>query len=654
MRSLPLSAIIQYPFLSFFPPPIRMSKPSYDAQSIEVLSGLDPVRKRPGMYTETDRPNHLVQEVVDNSVDEAIAGFASCIEVTLHENGAISVNDNGRGMPVDIHREEGISGVEVIMTRLHAGAKFSHKEYSFSGGLHGVGISVVNALSATLDVWIRRGGQEHHIAFEGGEKVSELTPVGTVAKRNTGSLIRFKPDAQFFDTTRISVSRLKKVLRAKAVLCRGLELEFSDEKTPGNNESWQFDRGLEDYLLVQQSSGEIIPDMPLTGAHISPQGEIEWALCWVCEALEFTTESYVNLIPTARGGAHVAGLRLAAAEAVREFCEFRELLPRNLKLFPDDIWGHCAYVLSVRIKEPQFSGQTKDSLSGREVTTLVQVPSKDAISLWLNQHVADAEKIAQLAIGNAQKRLKKNKTVRRKKITSGPALPGKLADCTSQDLEETELFLVEGDSAGGSAKQARERRTQAIMPLRGKILNTWEIDSSEVLGSQEVHDIAVALGVDPGLADLSGLRYGRVCILADADSDGAHIATLLCALFYRHFPSMVGEGRVCVAMPPLYRIDVGKTVFYALDDEEKDAVLAKIEEDKLRGNVNVQRFKGLGEMNPGQLRETTMNPATRRLVQLGAQDAQAAATMMDMLLSKKRAPDRKSWLSKRGDQADTA
>lgn len=631
-----------------------MSNNSYDAQSIEVLSGLDPVRKRPGMYTETDRPNHLVQEVVDNSVDEAIAGHADRIEVTLHEDGAISVRDNGRGMPVDTHREEGISGVEVILTRLHAGAKFSDKNYSFSGGLHGVGVSVVNALSSTLEVWVKRDGQEFNIAFEEGEKTSELKPVGTVGRKNTGTLLRFRPDPQFFDTTRISISRLKKVLRAKAVLCQGLTLEFSDEKAPENNETWQFDSGLGEYLVMQQSTGEPVPELPLTGSHTLAEGEVDWALCWVGQALEFATESYVNLIPTAQGGTHVAGLRLAAAEAVREFCEFRELLPRNLKLSPDDIWGQCAYVLSVRIKEPQFSGQTKDRLSGREVTQLVQVPCKDAISLWLNQHVADAEKIAQMAIGNAQKRLKKTRTVKRKKITTGPALPGKLADCTSQDLEETELFLVEGDSAGGSAKQARDRRTQAIMPLRGKILNTWEVDSSEVLGSQEVHDIAVALGVDPGVADLSGLRYGRICVLADADSDGLHIATLLCALFYRHFPSLVREGRVCVAMPPLYRIDVGKTVFYALDDEEKQTVLDQIERDRLRGKVHVQRFKGLGEMNPSQLRETTMNPESRRLVQLGVQDAEGAGSLMDMLLAKKRAADRKTWLTERGDEAEMA
>ena len=516
---------------------------SYDAQSIEVLSGLDPVRKRPGMYTETDRPNHLIQEVVDNSVDEAMAGYADQITITHHEDGAVSVQDNGRGMPVDIHKEEGVSGVEVILTKLHAGAKFSDKSYNFSGGLHGVGVSVVNALTTTLDVTVKRDGGEYHIGFASGEKASELKQIGTVGKKNTGTTIRFKPDPIFFDTTRISISRLKKVLRAKAVLCTGLQIEFIDEKEPDNSETWQFDSGLAEYLIGQQLTGEVIPEAPIEGTHKLDEGEIDWALFWVANAAEFATESYVNLIPTAQGGTHVAGFRLAAAEAVREFCEFRELLPRNLKLSPDDIWGQCAYVLSIRIKEPQFSGQTKERLSGRDVTTLVQTATKDAISLWLNQHIVEAEKIAQLSIENAQKRLKKTKIVKRKKITTGPALPGKLADCTSQDLEETELFLVEGDSAGGSAKQARERKTQAIMPLRGKILNTWEVDSSVVLGSQEVHDIAVALGVDPGVDDLSGLRYGRVCILADADSDGLHIATLLCALFYQHFPALVREGR---------------------------------------------------------------------------------------------------------------
>ncbi len=622
----------------------------YDASSIEVLLGLDPVRKRPGMYTETERPNHLVQEVVDNSVDEALEGYASRITVTLQADGSVMVADNGRGMPVDLH-SEGQSGVEVILTKLHAGGKFSDKNYNYSGGLHGVGVSVVNALSTRLDVWVKRDGKEHHIAFESGEKASDLTVVSECGKKNTGTRIAFKPDASFFDTTKINVNRLKRVLRAKAVLCAGLEISFVDEKDADNNEDWLFAEGLGDYLLSQQLTGECIPVTPIEGGEKLDDGEIDWALCWMQEAGDFATESYVNLIPTSQGGAHVNGLRAATADAVREFCEFRELLPRNTKLSPDDIWSQCAYVLSIRIKEPQFSGQTKDKLSGREVTTFVQTALKDAISLWLNQNIEEAQKIAQIAIDNAQNRLKKAKKVQRKKITTGPALPGKLADCTSQDLEETELFLVEGDSAGGSAKQARDRITQAIMPLRGKILNTWEVDSSEVLASQEVHDIAVALGVDPGSEDLSSLRYGRVCILADADSDGAHIATLLCALFYRHFPALVQDGRVCVAMPPLFRIDVGKNVFYALDDEERELILKQIETDKLRGKVNVQRFKGLGEMNPGQLRETTMAPESRRLVELNARPGDATYAMMDILLSKKRAPDRKTWLTEKGDEA---
>ncbi len=622
----------------------------YDASSIEVLLGLDPVRKRPGMYTETDRPNHMVQEVVDNSVDEALEGHASNIEVILQADGSVMVADDGRGMPVDMH-SQGQSGVEVIMTKLHAGGKFSDKNYNFSGGLHGVGVSVVNALSTRLDAWVKREGKEHHISFESGEKASELTVIGECGKRNTGTRIRFKPDPSFFDTTKINVPRLKKVLRAKAVLCAGLEISFVDENNAENNEDWLFDKGLGDYLLTQQLTGECIPAQPVEGSEKSAEGEIDWALCWAAEAADFITESYVNLIPTTQGGTHVNGLRTAAADAVREFCEFRELLPRNVKLSPDDIWNQCVYVLSLRIKEPQFSGQTKDKLSGREVTTFVQTALKDAISLWLNQHIDQAEKIAQIAIESAQRRLKKAKKVQRKKITTGPALPGKLADCTSQDLEETELFLVEGDSAGGSAKQARDRKTQAIMPLRGKILNTWEVDSSEVLASQEVHDIAVALGVDPGSEDLSALRYGRVCILADADSDGAHIATLLCALFYRHFPALVSANRVCVAMPPLFRIDVGKNVFYALDDEEREQVLKQIEADKLRGKVNVQRFKGLGEMNPLQLRETTMAPESRRLVELNARPGDSTYAMMDILLSKKRAPDRKKWLTEKGDEA---
>ncbi len=626
----------------------------YDASSIEVLTGLEPVRKRPGMYTQTERPNHLVQEVVDNSVDEAIAGYADAIDVTLHKDGSATTVDNGRGMPIDQHKEEGVSGVEVIMTRLHAGGKFSHKNYTFSGGLHGVGVSVVNALSTRFDVWVRRDGKEHYMYFKGGHKRSELTVVKKVGARNTGTTIRFWPDPQFFDSVKFSVSRLKRLLRAKAVLCPGLKLSFADENDNANNETWQFEDGLKDYLLEALGDAELIPAEPCVGSAKDGQHqeEVEWAVVWANDGGELITESYVNLIPTTQGGTHVNGFRSGLTDAIREFCEFRDLLPRGVKLTPDDVWNKCCYVLSVRLKEPQFSGQTKDRLSSRETAQLVQGTLKDAMSLWLNQHVAAAEQIAQLAIEAAQNRLKAGKKVTRKKIATGPALPGKLADCTGEDLERTELFLVEGDSAGGSAKQARDRTFQAIMPLRGKILNTWEVDSSEVLASQEVHDIAVALGVDPGSSDLTGLRYGRVCILADADSDGAHIATLLCALFLKHFPALVEDGRVCVAMPPLYRIDVGKTVFYALDDAEKQHILQRIEDEKIRGKVNEQRFKGLGEMNPPQLRETTMHPDTRRLVQLNTNASGAANKTLDMLLAKKRAPDRRAWLTKKGDQAD--
>ena len=627
---------------------------NYDASSLEVLTGLEPVRKRPGMYTETDRPNHLAHEVIDNSVDEAIAGYAKSIHVTLHKDGSVTVKDDGRGMPVDKHKEHGISGVELILTRLHAGGKFSDANYSYSGGLHGVGVSVVNALSDQFEVWVRRGGKEYHMTFANGDKTSELKVIGTAGKRNTGTTIRFHPDPAFFDSPKFHVGRLKRTLRAKAVLCPGFEVVFKDEENPDNSETWQYQDGLGEYLLGALEGAELIPEEPFICSYQSDEGELDWAATWVVDGGEGITESYVNLIPTVQGGTHVTGLRSGLTEAVREFCEFRDLLPRGIKLTPEDVWNSCSYILSVRIKEPQFSGQTKDRLSSRETSSFVQTSSKDDFSLWLNQHTKDAERIAQLAIDNAQRRTKAGKRVQRKKITSGPALPGKLADCTSDDLEMTELFLVEGDSAGGSAKQARDRIYQAIMPLRGKILNTWEVDSAEVLASQEVHDIAIALGVDPGSEDLAGLRYGKVCILADADSDGLHIATLLCALFLRHFPALVETGRVCVAMPPLYRIDVAKKVFYAIDEEEKDRVLKKIETEKIRGKPNVQRFKGLGEMNPNQLRETTMNPETRSLVQLQVKKADKPFETMDMLLAKKRAPDRKSWLSENGDRAVVA
>ena len=629
-----------------------MSNNQYNASAIEVLTGLEPVRKRPGMYTETDRPNHLAHEVIDNSVDEALAGHANEVHVVLHSDGALSVSDNGRGMPVDLHEEEGISGVELILTRLHAGGKFSDANYQFSGGLHGVGVSVVNALSLQLEVWIKRDGAEHYIAFANGEKKSDLQTVGKVGKKNTGTTLKFTPDPSFFDTPKFQIARLKRNLRAKAVLCPGLTVTFNDEANEQNNQIWQYEKGLEEYLLNALDGSEVVPEKPFSGEAKTAEGEVDWIVGWIIDGTETITESYVNLIPTIQGGTHVSGLRGGLTDAIREFCEFRDLIPRGVKLTPEDVWHTCTYILSVRIKDPQFSGQTKDRLSSRETASFVQSISKDAFSLWLNQHVKEGQQIAEIAIDNAQRRLRAGKKVKRKKITTGPALPGKLADCSSDDLEMTELFLVEGDSAGGSAKQARDRTFQAIMPLRGKILNTWEVDPTEVLSSQEVHDIAIALGVDPGSDNIDGLRYGRVCILADADSDGAHIATLLCALFVRHFPVLVESGRVCIAMPPLYRIDVGKRVFYALDDADKDRVLKHIEDEKIRGKVNVQRFKGLGEMNPLQLRETTMNPSTRSLLKLEVKEGDGTHSLMDMLLAKKRASDRKAWLGKKGDQAE--
>ncbi|MDH3342635.1 MAG: DNA topoisomerase IV subunit B [Gammaproteobacteria bacterium] len=626
-----------------------MSK--YDASAIEVLTGLEPVQKRPGMYTETTRPNHLAQEVIDNSVDEAVAGHASHIEVTLFKDGSLSVRDDGRGMPVDIHPEEGVPGVEVILTRLHAGGKFSNKNYEFSGGLHGVGVSVVNALSSKLVVEVRRDGLVQSMNFAHGAKTSKLKEIGTVGKKNTGTTIHFWPEKKYFDSPNFSLPRLKHVLRAKAVLCSGLKVDFFDEKS-GEKESWLYEGGLEDYLGEYLADREILPEEPFSGSMQGNGEHADWALSWQVEGGELIGESYVNLIPTAQGGTHVNGLRTGLTEALREFCEFRNLLPRGVKLSPEDVWDKVCYVLSVKLGDPQFSGQTKERLSSRECAAFVSGVIKDAFSLWLNQHTEAGEAIASLAIDNAQKRLRAGKKVVRKKITTGPALPGKLADCSSQDLARTELFLVEGDSAGGSAKQARDREYQAIMPLRGKILNTWEVEHDQVLASQEVHDISVALGIEPGSSDLKDLRYGKICILADADSDGYHIATLLCALFLRHFRALVEAGHVYVALPPLFRIDVGKQIFYALDESEKQGIIDRIAAEKIRGKVSVSRFKGLGEMNPMQLRVTTLAPDTRRLIQLVVEHGDDSNKMMDMLLAKKRASDRKAWLETKGDLAE--
>jgi topoisomerase-4 subunit B len=624
---------------------------SYDAAAIEVLSGLEPVRKRPGMYTDTSRPNHLAQEVLDNSVDEAVAGFAREIQVTLYADGSLAVADDGRGMPVDLHPEEKIPGVELILTRLHAGGKFNNKNYRFSGGLHGVGVSVVNALSRHLEVWVKRGGMEYNMAFAHGEKLSELEPVGEVGKRNTGTVIRFWPEPRYFDSPRFSVPRLRHALRAKAVLCPGLKVVFTDE-ADGSRDEWRYEDGLEAYLREAIADALRVPEDPFTGSFEGNTEAADWAVVWLTQGGDGPTESYVNLIPTGQGGTHVNGLRTGLLEALREYCEFRSLLPRGVKLAPEDVWERCRYVLSVKMTEPQFTGQTKERLSSRQSAAFVSGVVKDAFSLWLSQHPEAGDQIAELAIASAQKRMKAARQVVRKRVTSGPALPGKLADCSSQDPARTELFLVEGDSAGGSAKQARDREFQAVMPLRGKILNTWEVEASEVLSSQEVHDISVAIGVDPGSEDLSDLRYGRVCILADADSDGAHIAVLLCALFMRHFPALVAHGHVHVAMPPLYRIDVGKEVFYALDEDEKKGVLDRIAAEKLKGRVNVQRFKGLGEMNPLQLRETTIAPDTRRLIRLTVDPGDDTGSVLDMLLAKKRSGDRKVWLEEKGNLAD--
>ncbi|MES2822895.1 MAG: DNA topoisomerase IV subunit B [Pseudomonadota bacterium] len=626
---------------------------NYSAEDIEVLTGLDPVKKRPGMYTETTRPNHLAQEIIDNSVDEALAGHAKTIEVILHKDQSVTVTDDGRGMPVDMHPEQGKPGVEVILCTLHAGGKFSNKNYQFSGGLHGVGVSVVNALSDKLEVTIKRDGNVYRMGFANGDKASDLEIIDTCPKRQTGTSVKFLPNPIYFDSPKFSVSRLRHILRAKAVLCSGLHVTFLDEQT-GEKDEWFYEDGLKDYLAGSTQGWETLPTQPFVGDFSATTAAVNWAVQWLPEGGELIQESYVNLIPTAQGGTHVNGFRTGLLDAIRDYCEFRNLIPRGIKLAPEDLWNSCCFVLSYKLSDPQFSGQTKERLTSREAAPFISGVAKDAFALWLNQHTEDGDKIADFCINNAQKRVRSSKKVARKKITQGPALPGKLADCSSGEPALSELFLVEGDSAGGSAKQARDREFQAIMPLRGKILNTWEVDSSEILASQEVHDISVAIGMDPGSEDLSELRYHKICILADADSDGLHIATLLCALFVRHFPILVRSGYIYVAMPPLYRIDIGKDVYYALDESEKQGVLNRIIAENKKGKVNVQRFKGLGEMNPLQLRETTMARDTRRLVQLTIDADDDTLQIMDMLLNKKRAGDRKNWLEAKGNLVDIA
>ncbi len=623
---------------------------NYNADSIEVLTGLEPVKKRPGMYTDTQRPNHLAQEVIDNSVDEALAGYADSIDVVLHKDGSLSVQDNGRGMPVDIHPKHKISGVELILTKLHAGGKFTNKNYQFSGGLHGVGVSVVNALSSRLEVSIKRNSKQYEIAFASGKIKSKLKEAGKVGQRNTGTIVKFWPDKRYFDTTKYSVNRLLHILRAKAVLCPGLKITFLEEG--GIKDEWYYEDGLKDYIIASTKDYISLPSQPFMGSFNGDTEAVDWALQWLPEDGEVVAESYVNLVPTSQGGTHVNGLRAGVLDAIREYCEIRNLLPKGLKITADDIWDRCSYVLSVKLEDPQFSGQTKERLSSRECVSFISGVAKDALGLWLNQHTEEADQIAEFAINNAQIRSRKAKKVARKRVVQGPALPGKLADCSSDDPSVGELFLVEGDSAGGSAKQARDRSYQAILPLRGKILNSWEVDSQDILSSDEINNIATAIGIDPASTDLSSLRYHKICILADADSDGLHIATLICALFVRHFRPLVSAGHIYVAMPPLYRIDIGDNVYYALDESEKTGILDRIKAEKKRGKINVQRFKGLGEMNPMQLRETTMDQDTRRLVQLTANSKDGTETLLDMLLAKKRAPDRKRWLETKGDLAE--
>ncbi len=624
---------------------------SYEAADIEVLSGLDPVRRRPGMYTDTSRPNHLAHEVIDNSVDEALGGHCQRIDVKLFADGSLEVADDGRGMPVDKHPVEKMPGVELILTRLHAGGKFSGNNYKYSGGLHGVGVSVVNALSKNLEVWIRRDGHEYNMSFRNGERAGKLEQVGTVGKGRTGTTLRFWPDPRFFDSDKFAVNDLKHVLRAKAVLCPGLKVTFEVEKG-GERHEWLYEGGLGQYLAESLPDTELVPSAPFAASMQGEREEVEWAIAWGDTGGPAINESYVNLIPTAQGGTHVGGLRTGLTDALRDYCEFRNLVPRGVKLSPDDVWDGLQYVLSVKIQEPQFSGQTKERLSSRECATFVGGVVKDSFSLWLNQHTDAGDQIAARAIEAAQRRSKAAKVVVRKKITSGPVLPGKLADCTSTDPERCEVFLVEGDSAGGSAKQARDREFQAVLPLRGKILNTWEVDQGELLASQEISNISLAIGAEPGSTDLTGLRYHKVCILADADSDGLHISTLICALFVRHFPELVRAGHVYVAMPPLFRIDVGKDVYYALDEAERQGVLDRLVAEGVRGRPTVTRFKGLGEMNPMQLRETTMLPESRRLVQLTVDAADDTERLLDMLLAKKRSGDRRTWLETKGNLAE--
>lgn len=652
-----------------------MTQQHYDESSVRVLKGLEPVKERPGMYTRTTDPTHICQEVIDNAADEALGGFARKIAVTVHLDGSLTVEDDGRGIPVGLHPQEGVPVVELVFTRLHAGGKFNKKDggaYAFSGGLHGVGVSVTNALSTRLEVEVKREGGVHRLVFAGGDVIEPLARVGDCGPRTSGTRVRVWPDGKYFESPRYSMPELERLLRAKAVLLPGVAVTQTIERPSGDEvKVWQYPEGLKSYLAELCGDDEPIAPLFAGEAYIGEEHEqfakgegAQWAMAWFEDGA--SGESYVNLIPTPSGGTHEAGLRAGVFEAVKSFVDHHNLLPRGVKLMAEDVWSRVRFVLSARVLDPQFQGQTKDKLTSRDALKLVSGLARDPVELWLNQHVEAGKKIAELAIRQAQSRLKSVKKVEKKKGSGVAVLPGKLTDCESEDIERNELFLVEGDSAGGSAKLARDKEYQAILPLRGKVLNSWETDKDQLFSNAEIHDISVAIGVDPhgvdDTPDLSGLRYGKIAILSDADVDGSHIQVLLLTLFFRHFPKLIEQGHIYIAQPPLFRVDVpgqGKNrpprKLYALDDGEMDAILDRLRSEGVKESAwSISRFKGLGEMNPEQLKDTTMNPDTRRLsrVQVRPGAMQTTRDMFIMLMGKGEASSRRSWMEAKGNEAE--
>ena len=641
---------------------------SYTAESISVLKGLEPVRHRPGMYTRTDHPLHIIQEAIDNAADEALGGFCKRIVVTLHVDGSVTVQDDGRGIPVEIHPAEGVPTVEVVFTQLHAGGKFNKNDgtsaYRFSGGLHGVGVSVTNALSTRLEVEVVRDGGRFRLAFAGGTVIEPLQRVGDTAKRASGTRLRIWPDPQFFDAPNIPIPELERLLRSKAVLLPGLEILLSLEG--GETKTWCFANGMQQYL-AEQIDGDLAAPIftaekyAAAGDENFPAGSgAAWAICWSVEG-NLARESYVNLIPTPAGGTHETGLRQAAFDAIKSFAEHHAMLPKGIKLAADDVFSRASYVLAARVLDPSFQGQTKERLNSRDAVALVSRMVRDPLELWLNEHPDDAKKITELAIKAAQARSRAGQKVEKKKQSGVAILPGKLSDCQSEDISRNEIFLVEGDSAGGSAKSGRDKEVQAILPLRGKVLNTWEVEPGSLFANREVHDIAVALGIDPHLPDapdtvLDNLRYGKVVIMTDADVDGSHIRVLLCTLFYRHFPKLIEHGHLYFAQPPLYRLDVpalGKKrpprKLYALDQDEREAIIDRLQLEGVKPDaVAISRFKGLGEMNPEQLWETTMSPDTRRLMRVRLPEPGEANPVMNMLMAKNESAGRRAWMEANG------